>query len=291
MELFAADKPFFKGNLHCHTTKSDGKLTPEEVKAFYRKRGYDFLAMTDHRFLTENTHMEDGMLVLSGIEMDYNIPSEVIHIVGIGPSEDVMNTDLSKDPQKYIDTVRELGGRTILAHPAWSLNTVTTLAGLHGISAAEMYNSASTYPWNGDRADSSSVLDAAAAHGTFYNFVASDDSHWYDGEAGRSFTMIQADELTQESLFEAFDAGRFYCSQGPVIKQIHVDEQKISVECSPVERVIFYSNRPWAKDRCVNGSNLTSASYDLTTHTGDTFIRIQLMDAEGRSAWSNPILL
>ena len=245
--------------------------------------------MTDHRELTETTHMEDGMLVLSGIEMDYNIPGEVIHIVGIGASEDIMKTDLSRDPQLYIDTVSKLGGRTILAHPAWSLNSITTLAGLHGISAAEIYNSASTYPWNGDRADSSNVLDVAAAHGTFYHFVASDDSHWYDGEAGRSFTMIQADELTQKSLFEAFDAGRFYCSQGPEFKQIQVDENQISVECSPVERIIFYSNRPWAKDRCINGSDITRASYDRTIHQGDTFIRIQLMDKEGRSAWSNPI--
>ena len=85
MKLFAADKPFFKGNLHCHTTKSDGKLTPEEVKAFYRKRGYDFLAMTDHRVLTENTHMEDGMLVLSGIEMDYNIPVKSFTLLESAP--------------------------------------------------------------------------------------------------------------------------------------------------------------------------------------------------------------
>ena len=291
MELFASNKPFFKGNLHCHTTKSDGRLTPEQAKAFYRERGYDFLALTDHRVLTETTHMEDGLLVLSGIEMDYTLPGEVIHIVGIGISEEIMKTDLSRDLQKYIDTVSKLDGRTILAHPAWSLNTVTTLSGIQGISAAEIYNSVSTYPWNGDRADSSNVLDAAAAHGTFYNFVASDDSHWYNGEAGRSFTMIQADELTQESLFEAFDAGRFYCSQGPLIKQISVDDQKIAVDCTPVERVIFYSNRPWAKDRCVTGSGITSAAYDLAAHEGDTYIRIQLMDAEGRSAWSNPIIL
>lgn len=291
MKIFANDKPFFKGNLHCHTTVSDGKLTPEECKAFYRSRGYDFLAITDHRRLSEPTHMEDGMLLLSGMEMDYFLPGEVVHLVGVGMTEEISGHDLSRNPQQCIDLYRKCGGRGILAHPAWSLNTVGTLSGLRGLSAAEIYNSVSTYPWNGDRADSSNILDAAAAHGTFYNFVASDDSHWYNGEAGRSFTMIQADELTQLSLFEAIDAGRFYCSQGPVIRQITVENGMLTVECSQAERVIFYSNLVWAGGRCVTQPGLTAACYDLTRNSGETFVRVQVMDAQGRSAWSNPILL
>lgn len=291
MKLFDTDKPFFKGNLHCHTTNSDGKLTPEECKAFYREHGYDFLSITDHRKLSEETHMEDGMLVLCGMEMDYYLPGEVVHLVGVGLSQELNQHDVSRNMQSYIDLANRYDGRVIIAHPAWSLNTVTTLSGLHGLTAAEIYNSASTYPWNGDRADSSNVLDAAAAHGTFFNFVASDDSHWYNGEAGRSFTMVQADELTRESLFKAIDEGRFYCSQGPVIRQITVEDEQIHVECSEAERVIFYSNLPWANNRCVANSGMTEASYTAHPENGETFVRIQVMDKEGRSAWSNPILL
>ena len=291
MKLFDTDKPFFKGNLHCHTTNSDGKLTPEECKAFYREHGYDFLSITDHRKLSEETHMEDGMLVLCGMEMDYYLPGEVVHLVGVGLNSEIAQHDVSRNMQSYIDLVNRYDGRVIIAHPAWSLNTVTTLSGLHGLTAAEIYNSASTYPWNGDRADSSNVLDAAAAHGTFFNFVASDDSHWYNGEAGRSFTMVQADELTKESLFKAIDEGRFYCSQGPVIRQITVEDEQIHVECSEAERVIFYSNLPWANNRCVTNPGMTEASYTAHPENGETFVRIQVMDREGRSAWSNPILL
>ncbi len=291
MKLFDCDKPFFKGNLHCHTTMSDGKLTPEECKAFYRSRGYDFLAVTDHRKTGEATHMEDGMLVLCGLEMDYNLPGETLHLVAVGVTDQIMQYDYSRDPQKFIRLCNQLGGRVILAHPAWSLNTVSTISGLHGLCAAEIYNSVSTYPWNGDRADSSNVLDAAAAHGAFYNFVASDDSHWYNGEAGRSFTMIQAEELTQESLFEAIEAGRFYCSQGPAIRQITLEDGKVTVECSPCERAIFYSNLAWTPGRCVSTSGLTTAEYTIHPENGETFVRVQIMDAEGRSAWSNPIIL
>ena len=291
MKLFAADKPFFKGNLHCHTTMSDGRLTPEECKAFYRERDYHFLSITDHRQLSEPTHMEDGMLILRGMEMDYFLPGEVVHLVGVGLTDEVSAAESSRNPQLYIDQVNRCGGKAIIAHPAWSLNTVTTLSGLRGLAAAEIYNSVSTYPWNGDRADSSNLLDAAAAHGTFLPFVASDDSHWYNGEAGRAFTMVQAEELNQQSLFKAMDEGRYYCSQGPEINQITLENGKLTVECSPAERVIFYSNLPWTDGRCVSGGGLTEASYTVHPERGETFVRVQVMDEQGRSAWSNPIRL
>ena len=59
MDLFDPKLPFFKGNLHCHTTVSDGKLSPDEVVALYRDLGYDFLALTDHRRLSAPTHLEE----------------------------------------------------------------------------------------------------------------------------------------------------------------------------------------------------------------------------------------
>jgi len=44
------EKPgrFYRGNIHCHSTPSDGTLSPEDVVAAYREQGYDFLAITDH---------------------------------------------------------------------------------------------------------------------------------------------------------------------------------------------------------------------------------------------------
>ena len=39
---------FWRGNLHTHSTRSDGLRSPEEVCRFYEAAGYDFLALTDH---------------------------------------------------------------------------------------------------------------------------------------------------------------------------------------------------------------------------------------------------
>ena len=66
-----------KGNLHAHTTFSDGRRPVEEVVARYRDLGYDFLAITDHDDRIQDDYWfrippsDDRMIVLPGVELDY----------------------------------------------------------------------------------------------------------------------------------------------------------------------------------------------------------------------------
>lgn len=45
--LLPENMNFYKANLHCHTTFSDAKKTPEQVKDIYKELGYSVLAVTD----------------------------------------------------------------------------------------------------------------------------------------------------------------------------------------------------------------------------------------------------
>lgn len=291
MRVFAENQRFYRGNTHCHTTRSDGRLTPEEAAAVYRRMGYDFLALTDHRVLSEQPCWAGDMLMLPGLEMDFVLPGEALHLVGVGMDASFAERkeEWLRSPQSCVDVMRACGGRAILAHPHWSLNTLKTLASLQNVTAAEIYNSVSDAPWNGARADSSNVLDVAAAQGVFFNFVAADDSHFYTGEAGRGYTMVQAEELSREGILNALDAGRFYASQGPEFHQIVVENDVVTVECSPVRHVIFDSHLPWSDERCRSGDGLTQARYSRNTENGERFLRVHLIDAEGKQAWSNVI--
>jgi hypothetical protein len=48
------DSPrWFKGNIHTHSLWSDGNDFPEMIADWYRKHGYQFLALTDHNVLSE----------------------------------------------------------------------------------------------------------------------------------------------------------------------------------------------------------------------------------------------
>lgn len=62
---------FYRANLHCHTTISDGKKTPEEVKNFYKRRGYSVVAYTDHDvFIPHNDLTDDKFIALNAMEIN-----------------------------------------------------------------------------------------------------------------------------------------------------------------------------------------------------------------------------
>ena len=288
MKLFDENKPFYRANLHAHTTNSDGRLTPEGCLQLYRNLGYDIVAITDHKKVTFPENAPQGMLHMPGIELDYNLPTQVVHLLGLGVSPDVIYPPCPKgDPQEGIDALRKYGARVILVHPAWSLNQPEVICSLHGVSASEVWNSVSTMPYNAKRADSSSILDVASANGQLLPMVASDDTHFYDKEIAAGWTMVQADELTVPSVLEALDQGRFYATQGPAFHQAELKEGALHIECSEVETIIFYSNNAWVTGRTRTGTDMTESTYQIMPT--DTFVRCEIIDAQGRSAWLSPV--
>ena len=63
---------FYKANLHCHSTVSDGKWTPERIKEEYTKRGYSVIAYTDHNVLLDHQDLtDDNFVALNGVEIDF----------------------------------------------------------------------------------------------------------------------------------------------------------------------------------------------------------------------------
>ncbi len=66
---------FYKANLHCHTTVSDGKATPEQIKDIYKRHGYSIVAFTDHNVQVPHADLDDeSFLALNGVE--YNLNAE-----------------------------------------------------------------------------------------------------------------------------------------------------------------------------------------------------------------------
>lgn len=64
---------FYKTNLHCHSTYSDGKLTPEQLKEHYKKNGYSAIAFTDHDILIAHDYLnDDEFIALHGFETETN---------------------------------------------------------------------------------------------------------------------------------------------------------------------------------------------------------------------------
>lgn len=289
MIILDGSKNFLKGNLHLHTTLSDGVKTAEEARAVYREHGYDFIAVTDHRKITTDTVTEDGLLSISGVELDFNLSNQLLHLVCIGADKGVMEKlPYGCSCQRAIIEMHKAGAVVFLAHPAWSLNTPEVINSLRGLDGAEIYNTVSGMPINGDRADSSCILDVAFTHGRLLNLIAADDTHFYVGEQCRSYTMVAAEENSEEAVIRALRKGDFYASQGPEFHRIEMEDNKIKVWCSPVKYVCFLSDVPWEKGRTVAGDGLTYAEFTPRTDVSHRFFRIMLADESGKRAWSNP---
>lgn len=292
MELLSASRGFLKCNFHCHTTCSDGRLTPKEVMAAYRALHYDVLAITDHRKVTQpaDDEIPAGLTLIPATELDFLLPTQAVHLLGLGVSPDVADRwDPNGTPQQAIDTIRACGGRAVLAHPAWSLNTTELMCAFRGLSGVEIFNSVSTVPTNAIRGDSSAMLDPVFAHGQYLNCFANDDSHRYEGECGMSATMLNTSDHSVAGVLRAIDEGRFYATQGPEIHALTLEHGTLHVECSPAKYIIFYSNEVWIPNRARSVAGQTSADYCISPR--ETFVRVQVVAEDGKSAWTSPIPL
>ena len=70
--LLSESGKFYKANLHSHSTYSDGKLTPEQMKKAYMEKGYSIIAFTDHNLLLSHNDLSDeNFLALNGMEIDF----------------------------------------------------------------------------------------------------------------------------------------------------------------------------------------------------------------------------
>lgn len=314
--VFPEEGQWFKGNLHMHTTLSDGRVSPSEAIERYRKNGYDFIAITDHRcpgitvepgedgYFGAETVEAGNMLLLSGVEWDTggantDLPGDTscAHILGIGmtscPEQDIrpLQKNRHPKPQEIIETIRRDGGIAILAHPSWSVMDPSAIRDMKGLTAAEIFNGVSTIPWNGARGDSSAWFDIWATHyGIRMPAVAGDDAHGYDGDECQSFTMVKAASLTRNDIIHALETGSFYASQGPKFLEAAIDSEKgiLHIESSTdAMTMVTYSNHIWTKNRVMSLVGNHAADYEI--EPGETYVRVEIIDNYGKKAYTSPI--
>ena len=283
--------------LHAHTTRSDGKRTPEEAVEFYIAEGYDAIAFTDHWVFNGEEEI-GGLKVLAGCEYNFgggNGANGVYHIIGVGMTSDpcvpndwsnMIRTGQAKAAE-VIKMIKLHNGLAVVAHPAWSLNTTEQLLNLGDFDALEIYNAVSECG-NSDRPYSGLIADRLATDGRYTTLLATDDTHYYTDDVCKAAVMVETTDMDSQSLVRALRAGRFYSTQGPEVHLVKTAPDKVKVYCSPASKIVFLSNSVWARGRVVKGEGLVEAEY--SKYGEDKFVRVEITDAEGRKAWSNIIL-
>ena len=112
---------WFKGNLHTHTINSDGDAPPYDVMAWYKRNGYQFLAITDHNTFTDpalfDTNQTDNFLLIGGEEVTNE---KTVHLNAIGISKVVppqRGSTVTEILQTSIDAIRAQGAIPLINHP------------------------------------------------------------------------------------------------------------------------------------------------------------------------------
>ncbi len=292
---FEAGGDWFKGNIHTHTTNSDGQMTPEQVVNNYEKAGYDFLSITDHGVLTDTKELsKPGFLLIPGEEIcaGYSGRGRLFHIVGLNIQEGVpaKGFDRVEDPQRIIDLIRKQGGTAIMAHPYWSDLNSSDLVRFKGYIGVEVYNT--TCDLTIGRGRSNVHWDDLLAGGRRLLGFAVDDAHCLDKpllplDLCKAWICVKARSLTVEGIMEGIRRGLFYSSNGPEIRGIEVEGDEIRVSSSPVRSIAFVSSGGHGENNTVDGGSLEEAVYAV--RASEAYVRIEITDLNGRKAWSNPI--
>ena len=84
---------WLKGNLHSHSTNSDGRVSPQERVDGYVNQGYDYLCVSDHNNITfvETLTCPEDFTLIQGAELHPDNPfgGDRHHFVALNISEDM----------------------------------------------------------------------------------------------------------------------------------------------------------------------------------------------------------
>lgn len=295
--LTAFSKPgrFLRGNLHGHSTNSDGDLTPERHCKFYADAGYDFICVSDHfremfdwPITDTSAFRRDGFTTLLGAELHTGAlgNGEIWHFLGIGLPTDFKAPTANESGPGLAQRALDAGSFVALAHPEWyALTLDDALSMPEGIHAIEVFNA--TCATMG-RSEGSALFDQLLNQGRKINAIAVDDVHRFQRDALGGWVMVKAETHSPEAILSALKAGDYYASTGADIHHVERSGDYLHVECTPAHGI--WAIGRGAKSASVLGENITRAKLPLAPFA-DGFVRLLIQSADGSRAWTNPLWL
>ena len=303
-----ANSKWFKGNIHTHTTNSDGDETPENVVKWYRQHGYDFLVLSDHNHLTlfnyaKNKRKFKRPMMIPGEEVTLSINQGQtgIHINAIGISTLVEPIDaggIVPTIQANVNSIIEAGGLASLNHPnyMWSYNH-EHISQVNGATMLEIFNGHPAVNVHGapGRPSYEEIWDKVLSNGKPIFGVATDDSHNYKdfspelSNPGRGWIMVQADQLSYEGIMSALAQGSFYASTGVELSEYQSHPELISLGIKQ-ERDYIYTTTFIGN----NGTELassTSPSPSYQPKGDEKYVRSVVQSSSGTKAWTQPLFI
>jgi hypothetical protein len=300
----APEKKWYKGNLHTHTINSDGDSPPYDVMAWYKRHGYQFLAITDHNTFTDpalfDTNPLDNFLLIGAEEVTN---AKTVHVNAIGINKVIpeqKGATVTELLQANIDAIRAEGGVPLINHPnfIWAFTAKEMLP----LKRTALLEIASGHPQvnhagDGKVPSTEQMWDELLSSGMRIYGVGVDDAHhfreefaWERANPGRAWVVARAASLNRQAILAALSEGDFYTSTGVVVKDIRAEKGSLSIEVQPRTtneryRVVFIGK----EGRVLSIATNNPAVYNFTGNEG--YVRARVEESNGQRAWTQPVFL
>lgn len=218
---------WLRGELHLHSTHSDGRWTTGEMAALARHRDLDFMFLTDHNTTTGvdilRSEVGDAIRVLPGIELT----TYAGHALALGADTwvDWRTGYQGRSSNDMARGVHDARGFMVIAHPDAPPDDVCTgCQWTHHDFAPALADAVEIWGglWNGPEERNQGCLDLWRAWlntgGRFTATAATDAHRPEDWQGDVPATYIHASDTSLPVLLEALRAGRTYVSCGPFIE-------------------------------------------------------------------------
>ncbi|MGE0008758.1 MAG: CehA/McbA family metallohydrolase [Parvibaculaceae bacterium] len=298
---FSLPGRFWRGNLHTHSTLSDGALPPEKVVEAYRNAGYDFMMLSDH-FIghfdwpvadTRGFRSNDFTTIIGAeLHAPETSAGELWHIVAAGLPLDFTPCAPDESGAGVARRAAEAGAFIGIAHPAWSQLTIEDGRAIDVAHAVEIYNHGCAVEC--DRGEGFYLLDQLLNEGRRLTAFATDDAHFHHDDHFGGWVQVKAPANDPDLLLAALKQGHYYSSQGPLIHGAAIEGTDLNVTSSPVDTIAVVCGHSRTVLRI--GKSITEATLDLRRlekgwllTRQSPWLRVVVIDQAGRRAWTNPI--
>lgn len=319
--LLDEKKNFYKGNMHCHSTQSDGKFSPAELKELYKSKGYSFLAITDHERIYDNSYLDDeSFLTITSAE--YAIKEFPDQRTGKNHHMKVCHLNLyAKDqhntypvcystlsdhwtekeemeqlvktygdfPRKYskegineiIRMAKEKGFFVSYNHPRWSLENYSQYSGYEGLWGVEIYNTNCNA--QGLFEYDIPVFDDFLRDGKSVFATSGDDNHNQLDDSFGTFVMVNAESLSYEKIINGLLSGQFYTSTGPEIYSLVIKDNTVRIKCSHAKQITLSTGGRYTESVSAKENGyVTEAAFAL--RDSFRYFRLDVIDEQGNRA-------
>lgn len=273
---------WLRGNLHAHTTNSDGERTPQQLVDAYAARDYDFLMISDHDVLTNVDSLDPrGMVLIPGCEVTARGP----HILHVNATVQVSP---EADRQRVLDAIRNSDGLSVINHPNWEWHfnhcPQTLLDTWQGYTGIEIYNGIVR------RQEGSSLAtdrwDRLLGGGRRIWGYANDDNHASCDDA-IAWNVALCQRRDRTSIVAALRSGSFYASTGVTIDAIEVSGERIRIRTQNAQRIVAMGDYGLRLD-AIDGSAM---DFHLGEYLPVHYVRFECWGAGENMAWTQPFFI